>query len=138
MAVSTGMWLGGLAFSVEQDGHEFIIDGSEEFGGEDRGPRPKNLLLTALIGCTGMDVVSILKKMKVESYTLTVSASGEYTEDHPRVFKFINIEYLFRGNKLPEKKIERAVFLSQDRYCGVSAILKGRVQMNHKIVIENT
>ena len=138
MAVSTAVWLGGLAFSVEQDSHKFIIDGSEEFGGEDRGPRPKNLLLTAMIGCTGMDVVSILKKMKVENYTLTVSASGEYTEDHPRVFKFINIEYLFRGNKLPEKKIERAVSLSQDRYCGVSAILRSSAQMNHKIVIENT
>ena len=138
MAVSTAMWLGGLAFSVEQDGHQFIIDGSEKFGGEDRGPRPKNLLLTALTGCTGMDVVSILKKMKVENYTLTVSASGEYTEDHPKVFKFINIEYLFKGNKLPEKKIERAVFLSQDRYCGVSAILRDSVQMNHKIVIENS
>ncbi|MCD4849067.1 MAG: OsmC family protein [Candidatus Aegiribacteria sp.] len=138
MAVSTAMWLGGLAFSVEQDGHRFVIDGSEEFGGEDKGPRPKNLLLTALIGCTGMDVVSILKKMKVENYTLTVSASGDYTEDHPRVFKFINIEYLFRGNKLPRKQIERAVSLSQDRYCGVSAIFRCSVQMNHKIVIENT
>ena len=138
MSVSTAGWLGGLAFSVEQDGHQFIIDGSEKFGGEDRGPRPKNLLLTALIGCTGMDVVSILKKMKVENFTLTVSASGEYTEDHPRVFKFINIEYLFRGNKLPEKKIERAVLLSQDRYCGVSAMLRSSVQMNHNIVIEDS
>lgn len=138
MAVSTAMWLGGLAFSVEQDGHQFIIDGSENFGGEDRGPRPKNLLLTALTGCTGMDVVSILKKMKVENYTLTVSASGEYTEDHPRVFKFINIKYFFRGKKLPEKKIERAVSLSQDRYCGVSAMLRSSVQMNHTIVIENS
>lgn len=138
MAVSTAMWLGGLAFSVEQDSHKFIIDGSEEFGGKDRGPRPKNLLLTALIGCTGMDVVSILKKMKVENYNLTVIASGEYTEDHPRVFKFINIEYLFRGNKLPEKEIERAVSLSQDRYCGVTAMFRDSFQLNHKIVIENT
>lgn len=138
MAESTAMWLGGLAFSVEQDDHKFIIDGSEEFGGEDRGPRPKNLLLTALIGCTGMDVVSILKKMKIENYTLTVSASGVYTEDHPRVFKFIDIEYFFSGNMLPEKKIERAVSLSQDRYCGVSAMFRDSFQLNHNIIIENT
>ncbi len=138
MTDSTAVWLGGLAFSVEQDNHKFIIDGSEEFGGKDRGPRPKNLLLTALIGCTGMDVVSILKKMKIENYSLTVSASGEYTEDHPRVFKFINIEYLFRGNELPEKKIERAVSLSQDRYCGVTAMFRDSFRLNHKIVIENT
>ncbi len=138
MDISTAIWQGGLAFSIEQDGHQFMIDGSEEFGGEDQGPSPKNLLLTALVGCTGMDVVSILKKMKVENFTLTVSASGEYTEDHPRVLKFINTEYFFRGNNLPEKKIERAVSLSQDRYCGVSAMLRGSVQLNHKIVIENT
>ena len=138
MAESTTMWLGGLAFSVEQDGHKFIIDGSEEFGGEDRGPRPKNLLLTALIGCTGMDVVSILIKITIENSSLTVSASGEYTEDHPRVFKFIDIEYFFSGNMLPEKKIERAVSLSQDRYCGVSAIFRDSFQVNHKIIIENT
>lgn len=137
MARSIAVWQGGLEFFIEQDNHTFTIDGSSEFGGRDKGPRPKNLLLTALIGCTGMDVVSILRKMKVEDFALTVSANGEYTEEHPRIFKFINIEYRFKGDNLPEKQIERAVSLSQDRYCGVSAILGKTVDLKHEIVIED-
>ncbi len=129
-------WQNGLEFAVTQDGHRFTIDGSSEFGGHDRGPRPKNLLLSALAGCTGMDVVSILGKMKITDYTLNVEASGEYTEDHPKVFSSLGIRYLFRGDDLPRPKIERAVELSQEKYCGVSAMLRQTAEIDFEIVIQ--
>jgi putative redox protein len=138
MPMSTAVWQDGLEFSVSQDDHEFTLDGSAEFGGKDRGPRPKTLLLSALIGCTGMDVVSILEKMKVIDYGFTVRASGEYTEEHPKIFRHINVEYIFTGNDLPRNKIERAVSLSQDKYCGVSEMLRGKVELSYDIIIEGS
>jgi putative redox protein len=123
MAQSRAVWNGGLSFAVQQDGHEFIIDGSEEFGGHDLGPRPKNLLLTALAGCTGMDVVAILAKMNITGFGLEVVVHGQLGDEHPVIFTSITIEYRFTGPDLPRKKLERAVSLSQDKYCGVSAML---------------
>ncbi len=136
MPSSTAVWQGGLEFSVNQDDHEFTIDGSAEFGGRDSGPRPKNLILTALIGCTGMDVVSILEKMKIRDYKLTVRASGEFTEEHPKIFRYIKIEYKFVGEDLPLSKIERAVELSQDKYCGVTEMLRGKMELSFDIILE--
>jgi len=136
MPESTAVWQGGLEFSVSQDDHEFTIDGSAEFGGRNRGPRPKNLILTALIGCTGMDVVSILEKMKIRDYGLTVTARGEYTEEHPKVFRYIKIEYRFTGEDLPLSKIERAVNLSREKYCGVSEMLRGKMELTYDIILE--
>jgi len=124
MAESSGIWSGGMAFSMLQDGHEFTLDSTPDFGGADRGPRPKGLLLSALIGCTGMDVVSILKKMRVEGYGFELTAEADTTEDHPVVFSAIRLVYVFRGRDLPRGKIERAVALSQEKYCGVSAMLR--------------
>lgn len=136
MFTSTAVWQGGLEFSIRQDDHKFTIDGSAEHGGQDQGPRPKNLLLTALIGCTGMDAVSILEKMKVKDFELTVKASAETTEKHPKIFKYVKIEFVFTGRDLPRNKIERAVSLSQEKYCGVSEMLRGKVELSYDIIIE--
>lgn len=136
MLTSTAVWQGGLEFSINQDDHEFTIDGSAEHGGQDQGPRPKNLLLTALIGCTGMDAVSILEKMKVKDFELTVKASAETTEKHPKIFKCVKIEFVFTGKDLPRNKIERAVSLSQEKYCGVSEMLSGKVELSYDIIIK--
>jgi len=133
MTVSTAEWRGGLEFSVQQDGHVFTIDGSREFGGRDRGPGPKNLLLTALIGCSGMDVVSILRKMKIEDYSLRVTARGTLTEDHPRIFSSISVLFSFTGPNLPESKLRKAVELSRDRYCGVWAMLNHSSEISYSI-----
>jgi putative redox protein len=131
----TAVWQDGLEFSVQQDGHEFTIDGSPEFGGHDRGPRPKNLLLSALAGCTGMDVVSILSKMRIEDYSLKILASGEYTDEHPKVFRTLHIEFVFAGADLPREKLERAVELSQEKYCGVSAMLRHTAEIDCTITV---
>lgn len=124
VAASTGTWMGGMAFRMEQDGHSFLLDAGSDLGGADGGPRPKALLLSALIGCTGMDVVSILRKMRVEGFTLRIRAEAETTEDHPVVFRSIRLVYEFGGPDLPADKLRRAVELSQERYCGVSAMLR--------------
>ena len=129
------MWQGGMAFEAVQDGHRIILDAGEEVGGKDLGSRPKTLMLTALGGCTGMDVISILRKMKVQPDAFAVRVRGDLTEEHPRVFSAIHLEYLFSGHDLPLDKLEKAVALSQDRYCGVTAMLAKVCPLTHAIRI---
>lgn len=121
---STITFIDKMAFDVELNGHNFTIDANAGVGGEDRGPRPKALLLSSLGGCTGMDVVSILRKMKVTEYELKIDVSGELTEEHPKIYHTITVEFNFTGNDLPESKIKKAVELSETRYCGVSEMLR--------------
>jgi putative redox protein len=136
-ATSTGTWEGGMVFRMEQDGHTFRLDSSAEWGGTDSGPRPKALLLSGLIGCTVMDVVSILRKMKIEGYGLRITAEGEYTEDYPVVFRTIHLVYSFTGTGLPHERVEHAVELSQEKYCGVTAILARTSEIKWEIVYED-
>ena len=128
-------WLGNMSFDTELDGHHFTIDAHSSVGGNDEGPRPKGLLLSALGGCTGMDVVSILKKMKVENYKLVISVSGEQTEEHPKFFHSILVQYRFEGEDLPISKIKKAVELSESRYCGVSAMLRKAATLKNEIYL---
>jgi putative redox protein len=128
-------WLGGMAFDAELNNHHFILDAAPKVGGKDKGPRPKGLLLSGLAGCTGMDVVSILKKMKVEDYELELNASADSTEEHPIYFHTIYLEYVFTGIQLPTDKIKKAVNLSETRYCGVSAMLKQAAKIITRIII---
>ncbi len=128
-------WKEDMAFDVEVNGHSFIIDADEPVGGKDRGPRPKALTLASLGGCTGMDVISILNKMRVEVEDFNVSVEGELTDEHPKYYHTITITYTFKGKDLPMDKLEKAVNLSQDRYCGVSAMLTKSSKLVHKIVV---
>ena len=131
----TAAWDGGMAFVASQDGHTIRLDASAELGGRDTGPRPKGLLLTSLAGCTGMDVVSILSKMKVEFTRLSVDVSADLTDVHPKVFSRIHIRYVFEGADIPRDKVEKAVNLSQEKYCGVSAMLGKACAITHEIII---
>lgn len=126
-------WKDKLAFEADMDGHKVIIDASEEIGGSDLGPRPKKLMLTALAGCTGIDVVMILKKMKVELEGFNVIVEGELTEDHPKYYNKMKIVYQFQGKDLPMAKLEKAVKLSEEKYCGVSAVYRQAMEMNTEI-----
>ena len=127
-------WTGKMSFEAEADGHIIPLDVSEESGGENKGPRPKILLLVGLAGCTGMDVISILEKMKVEvtAYNMTVNANT--VEEHPKVYENINITYEFWGKDLPLDKIEKAVGLSKEKYCAVNAMLGKAVKITFDIV----
>jgi putative redox protein len=124
MARSKVSWRENMSFNVELNGHNFIIDATDKVGGKDQGPRPKGLLLSALGGCTGMDVVSILKKMKVDNYKLEIIVDANETTEHPKYYDKITIDYVFEGENLPIAKIKKAVNLSETRYCGVSEMLR--------------
>jgi putative redox protein len=130
-------WSGNMAFETEMNGHKLILDASPENGGEDKGPRPKALMLLALAGCTGMDVVSILKKMRVEVEGFWVSVEGNLTEEHPKYYDQIHVIYHFKGKDLPMDKLEKAVKLSEDKYCGVSALYKKVIPVTTEIKVES-
>ncbi len=128
-------WLENMAFKADVHGHELIIDAGEQVGGENRGPRPKPLMLAALAGCTGIDVVSILKKMRLEFEDFSVSVEGDLTEEHPKQFTKMHVIYAFKGKNLPLDKIQKAVNLSEERYCGVSATYRKAFEITSEIRI---
>jgi len=117
-------WASGMAFETKVDDHKLIADALPKVGGEGRGPRPKPLLLFSLAGCTGMDVVSLLKKMRVDFEDFKILVEGELTDEHPKYYHKIHLTYQFKGNDINTSKVEKAVNLSQDKYCGVSYMLK--------------
>jgi putative redox protein len=131
-------WVSGMTFRGEQDGHELFLDLPPDMGGQDRGAKPKTLLLTGLGGCTGMDVVSILAKMRVALDGFEVRLSADQTDEHPKVFTGIHIKYIFRGKDLPLDKVQKAVALSEERYCGVSAMLAKACPITRQIVLERS
>jgi len=128
-------WKGGMSFETEVEGFKFMLDAHEKVGGQGKGPRPKGLTLASLGGCTGMDVVSILKKMKVEYNTFNIKVSSEISEEHPKKFTKIVVNYIFEGKDLSIPKIKKAINLSQERYCGVIASLKPQVKISSKLII---
>lgn len=130
-------YLDKMAFKANINGHEIILDAAEEVGGENRGPRPKPFMLTALAGCTGMDVVSILRKMRVEFDDFNVIVEGDLTEEHPKHFYKMNVIYEFKGKDLPMDKLQKAVSLSEERYCGVSATYRKAMELTSEIRIIN-
>lgn len=129
-------WIEGMAFEANVDGFKITLDADKAVGGENRGPRPKALTLVSLAGCTSMDVISILKKMRIEPEYFNVEVEGELTEEHPKYYHSIHVKYIFRGKDLPMKKLEKAVSLSEDRYCGVSAMLSKGAKLTSEIVVE--
>lgn len=128
-------WKKGMAFETELYGHKLTIDADESNGGEDLGPRPKALMLVALAGCTGMDIASMMAKMRVELVDLNIKVEGKVTDEHPKQFTSMHITYEFWGKELPMDKLEKAVSLSDERYCGVSATLKKGIPVTHSIVV---
>ncbi len=127
--------LDGMSFNVELQGYNFKIDSIPEYGGQNKGPTPKPLLLSALGGCTGMDVVSILKKMKLPEFKLQVEVEGFQKDVHPKVYTHIIVRYKFEGEGLSLDKIEKAVHLSETQYCGVSAMLSKSAELSAEIYI---
>lgn len=133
--VVTAKQSGNMSFDITQDGHTFIVDAKAEHGGENKGPSPKALLLSGLIGCTGMDVTSILRKMHQEYDSFNLEAESEYTDDHPKVFKDIKLRYIFEGSNLDSAKVTKAVKISEEKYCGVSAMLRVNRDIISEIII---
>lgn len=130
-------WIEGMSFEAEVNDFKITLDATPAVGGQNKGPRPKPLTLVSLGGCTGMDVISILNKMRVAPDYFNVKISGEMTDEHPKYYHKIFIKYIFRGKDLPIAKLEKAVSLSQDRYCGVSEMLRAKSEIIHEIVVED-
>jgi len=123
-------WFENLKFVAEApSGHIVPMDGAKENGGDDTAARPGELTLIALGGCTGFDVVSILKKMRVELDSFEVVVDGEQRDEHPRVWTKLHLKYIFKGKNVDESKVKRAIGLSQDTYCFVSAMLKKTAEL---------
>ena len=130
-------WTGKMSFESKVGDHIIKIDAAPEVGGENTGPRPKPLLLVALAGCTGMDVVSILNKMRVNFSGFEISVEGDMAEDHPKYYQNMKVIYKIKGKNVPREKVEQAVNLSKEKYCGVSALFAKAIPIIFQIVIEN-
>lgn len=127
-------WAGGMAFDATADtGQTVRIDTTVEGGGTASGMNPKKMLLGALNGCSGMDVVEILKKMKVAFSKFEIVAEAEQTENHPKTFTFIKMTYRIDASPEDLDKVKRAVDLSQEKYCGISAMLAKHCNISHTI-----
>ena len=124
---------GNMAFNADVDGHIVRMDTTEAGGGNDSGASPKKLLLAALAGCTGIDVVSLLQKMRVPFSDFELVTHAELTEEHPRVFSSIDLTYRIKVEAQHRDKVEKAVQLSEEKYCGVSAMLKKNSPINVRI-----
>jgi putative redox protein len=128
-------WKGNMLFDANVSGHHVMMDATPAVGGEDKGSRPKELMLAALAGCSGMDVVSILKKMRVEFSGLDIRIEADVTEEHPKHYEKMHVIYEFTGKDLQLDQLKKAVELSQDRYCGVSFVYKKAMEVTYEIII---
>jgi putative redox protein len=117
-------WRGGMKVEAETESGSVDLDASVEWGGNDDGLRSKPLMLVSLAGCTSVDVLSILKKMQIEIEDFSVEVRAKLGEGHPAMYIETHIIYCFRGESLDKKRLERAVELSFDSYCGVIAMFK--------------
>jgi putative redox protein len=127
----------GITFVAKSDSNHWVVmDGPETFGGSNSGPRPKELLLFALGGCTASDVIPILSKKRVPLDGFEVHLTGNARDEHPQVFTDIHIEYVFYGEGINPVDVERAIELSTTKYCSVSAMLSPTVKITHSYRIE--
>ena len=126
----------GLTFvGKSASGHWIPMDGPADFNGSDSATRPKELLLISLGGCTGADVASILNKMRENISQFKIDIEAETATEHPKVYTKIHLTYKFWGDELKEANIEKAINLSQERYCSVTAMLQKAVEITHSFEI---
>ncbi len=125
---TTTTWQHDHAFESSFEGNTIRIDGDKK-----EGPGPKSLLLSGLAGCSGIDIVDILEKMRVSFDRFSIDVEAEQTEEHPRVFRDILITYRLHTNPANEEKVRKAIDLSLEKYCGVSAMLKKNSPIQYKL-----
>jgi putative redox protein len=124
-----------LKFNAQgKSGHNIPMDASESAGGDDSAARPLEMLLAGLGGCTGIDVVLILKKMKAEIEDFNIDIDAKRANEHPKRFKKIHLNYYIKGKNLDERKVEKAIDLSEHKYCSASASLNAEITSSYEIV----
>ena len=129
-------WRGKMAFNSFVIGGEVALDSDEAVGGQGAGVRPKSLMLSALSGCTGMDVTSLMKKMRIDENVskFTIDVSANLTDEHPKVYDKVHVVYTFEGKDMNQTKLEKAVTLSVERYCGVFEMFRHFAEVSHEII----
>jgi putative redox protein len=131
-------WVEGMAFMGEAgSGHAVMMDGAPEYGGRNIGIRPMEMLLIGLAGCTGFDVVQILKKSREPVTGCEVEVEAQRASEDPKVFTAIHIAYRVSGRALSAAKVERAVTLSKEKYCSASIMLGATASMTYAIQIDD-
>ncbi len=122
----------GMQFDVETgSGHHILLDAAEHNGGQNKGPNPMEMFLVGLAGCAGMDIISILRKKRQNITAYEIRIHGERTEEIPRIFVEITIEHIFTGHTLQTEAVQRAIDLTEEKYCGASAILRKAARLMH-------
>lgn len=123
----------GMRFVANVSGHSLSIDALPEDGGSNSAPSPKRLLLVALSGCTAIDVVSILNKMRVSFSDFVIETEADLTDEHPKIYDAFRLVYKIKVDAADLDKVEKAVHLSQEKYCGVSAMYKHFAKVQYRI-----
>lgn len=126
-------WMGKMQFNSLVNGHTIIMDAPERVGGEDHGPIPKPFVLTALSGCTGMDIVAILRKAQKEVKELNIIVSGELSKQQPIEYVSMHLNYHFKGDDSLKDAAVEAVTTSQEKYCGVSHMLRKAIPITWEV-----
>ena len=130
----TAKWKGGMKFESDNpSGINVLIDTQEKGSDKQFGLNPKGMMLSSLAGCTGIDIISLLDKMKVELDDFTMHVEGELTDEHPKYFHKVSVDYHFYGSDLKKKKIEKEVNLYKDKYCGVMEMFRHFAEIKTQI-----
>lgn len=131
-------WLGKMAFeSTNPSGLTLKIDAGPSDGGEGNGFRPKALMLSAMAGCSGLDVAGLIKKMKLEVESFHIETIANLTEEHPKYYDGVLVEFHFHGTNLNEDKLKRAVDLSVEKYCGVMEMFRHFAKLDIKTIFHH-
>ncbi len=131
-------WAGDASFEAEtESGHKITLDGPPDSGGQNKGPRPMEMLLVGLGGCTSFDVVLILQRSRQDVRECVTEITAERAESDPKVFTKIHIKFVVSGKNLDPSRVERAVKLSEEKYCSASIMLGKTAKITHEIEIVN-
>ena len=134
--IVTTTWKENMQFESDNpSGISLTMDAGEESGGEGKGYRPKALMLSSLAGCSGLDVVSLLKKMHAEVAEFRIDITAELTDDHPKFYNKVKVDYHFSDTELQPKKIQKAVNLSVTKYCGVMEMFRQFAEVDIEIFL---
>lgn len=130
-------WMGKMQFNTLVNGHSIVMDAPEKAGGQDNGPIPKPFVLAALSGCTGMDIVALLRKSGHLIDDMDLKVTGELSKQAPMQYVSIHVEYIFKANPSVEEAVLNAVTDSQEKYCGVSSMLKKAIPVTWEIIFND-
>ncbi len=133
---ATVRWVEGMEFETETgSGHKSVVDAGVKAGGKNHGPSPIELLLVGMAGCTGIDVIEILRKKRLSVSGLEVRVEGTRAETDPKVYTCIDVIYKVRGKGIPPRAVEQAIHLSEEKYCGAGVMLGKTAKINSRYEI---